>query len=78
MKASVWIELRGQVDALALWRELEGYAMNVTDVIDKVWIYGDCSNEVAGRVIAICSKYGKLTAEIRGCAYEPKKEEGKA
>ena len=77
MKVTVWITIRSQVDAFALWREVKDYGMNVTEAIDKTWVYGDCGSELAGVIVTICLKYGELNADIRRCAYE-KEEEGKA
>lgn len=75
MKVTLWITIRSQVDAFELWKEVKDYSMNVTEAVDKTWVYGDCSPGLAGLIVTICLKYGEVLADIRGCANEKKEEE---
>ena len=65
MKVNVWIEIRGSIDSLLLWKLIEGYKLNLTDLLDKCLVYGDCSCSDAGSVVSICALFGELTVYVR-------------
>ena len=65
MKVNVWIEIRGSIDSLLLWKLIEGYELNLTDLLDKCLVYGDCSCSAAGSVVSICALFGELTVYVR-------------
>ena len=75
MNVKVWIEIQGQVDSIVLWNAIGGFEMNLTEVIEKTWVYGKCSYTDAGRLISICSLFGNLRANIIREGEEDEQEE---
>lgn len=72
----LWVEITGEMDTLMLWSLIERYNLNLTEVIGKCWVYGDCNYTIAGKVIAKCALFGDITAKItRGDANEQEETE---
>ena len=74
----LWIEIKGEIDSPLLWSLIKGYGLNLTDLIDKSLVYGECSYSVANRVIAICARFGDISASIKRGEETEEKEESKA
>lgn len=74
----LWIEIKGEIDSPLLWSLIKGYGLNLTDLIDKSLVYGECSYSVASRVIAICARFGDISASIKRGDENEQKEESKA
>lgn len=64
MNVYLYAELNGKIDSRALWKDVETYGVNVTDLHVKTLIYGEVSLRVALMVIDEASKYGKIQAHI--------------
>ena len=74
-----WIEVVGEIDSRKLWERIKGYQVNLTDVIHKVWVYGEASVQVASEIISICAEFGDIEAKVyKGGAMDEQaqKEEG--
>lgn len=72
----LWVEIEGEIDTLMLWSLIERYNLNLTEVFDKCWVYGECNYTSASRVIAKCALFGNITAKItRGGANEQEETE---
>ena len=79
MRIKLFVEIKGNIDSLMLWELIKDYKMNLTDVGDKTWVYGDVSYLVAGKVISKCALFGDIKAELThggGGADEQKKAQG--
>lgn len=67
------VEIQGEVDSLMLWDLIERYHLNLTEVDDKCWVYGDCNYTTAGKVITKCALFGNISVQLtRGDDNEPK------
>ena len=64
MNVYLYAELNGKIDSRALWKDIEAYGVNVTDLNVKTLIYGEVSLRVALVVVDVASKYGKIQAHI--------------
>lgn len=65
MDVSLWIEIDDTIDAAELWKRVQSYNVNVTEVVIKTWIHGKCSKEDMSRIIAICTEFGDIKATIK-------------
>lgn len=64
MNVTLYAEVDGKIDSRDLYRKLESYGVNVTDLNVKTLIYGEVSLRVALIVIDEASRYGKVKANI--------------
>ena len=53
----LWIEMDELLDSKALWAEIVGFQINLTDLIDKSYLYGSCTIDEALAIISLCEKY---------------------
>lgn len=58
------IEVEGQIDSEGLWNLLEPLDVNLIDLGDGVFIFGQTSPTKLGRAICICSHYGKVKGDF--------------
>lgn len=65
MKAHIWLEIQGKIDSKALWKQLERYGVNVTDLCQKTLVYGEVDIVTAGTIVTICSMHGNIQATVR-------------
>lgn len=72
----LWVEIQGEVDSIMLWDLIERYDLNLTEVDDRCWVYGDCNYTTAGKVITKCALFGNISVKLtRGDDYEPEETE---
>ena len=64
MNVYLYAEMNGKIDSRALWKDIEAYGVNVTDLHVKTLIYGEVSLIVALVVVDVASKYGKIQVHI--------------
>lgn len=64
MNVYLYAEIKGKIDSIKLWHDIESYGVNVTDLEIKTLIYGETSLRVALMVIDEASKYGNIQAHI--------------
>ena len=64
MNVCLYVEIAGKIDYKALWRDVECYGVNVTDLHVKTLIYGELSLRLALIVVDQAAKYGKVQAHI--------------
>ena len=50
--------LQEPIDSVSLYAELEDYYLNVTDVISKIYVYGEVNIFDLDNVLIILLKYG--------------------
>lgn len=58
------IEIEGQIDSKELWHLLEPLNVNLIDLGDSVFVFGQTSSTRLGRTICICSRYGKVKGDF--------------
>lgn len=75
MRRRIFIEIQGEIDGLSLWKLISKYKVNLTEVIDKSWVYGDVELHNIGDIIERCALYGPLKVEIGGVMYEQGEKE---
>ena len=54
------IEIRGKVKSLDLYKKVERFNANVTDIIFLTFVYGEADLNTLIKIILICAKYGKV------------------
>ena len=54
------IEIRGNFKSLELYKKVERFKANVTDIIFLTFVYGEADLNTLIKIILICSKYGKV------------------
>lgn len=64
MKVTVFVQIIGPINSRELWGLVEPFGMNLTDMGEKILVYGECYLETASRVIFHCALYGDVMAEI--------------
>jgi hypothetical protein len=57
MKVSIFASFLYPVDSRTLYEELRNYCVNVTDMIDKVYAYGDIFDTEISDVVMLMLKY---------------------
>ncbi len=75
MRRRIFIEIQGEIDGLSLWKLISQYKVNLTEVIDKSWVYGDVELHNIGDIIERCALYGPLKVEIGGVMHEQSEKE---
>lgn len=58
------VTIKGQIDSKALWEDVKGYDVNVTDLGEFTSVYGKTSMYDSMFIIDICRKYGDITSEV--------------
>ena len=60
------IEIQGKIDSAGLWRHIQEYGVNETDLIDKTLVYGETDSYSAAKIVACCLNYAKnISIEMR-------------
>lgn len=52
--------IKGPFDSKKLWSLISKYNVNLTDLGDKVLVYGDVNIHDAADVLAFCSLFGEI------------------
>lgn len=58
------VTINGKIDSKELWEDVKGYDINVTDLGEVTFVYGEVSMFDSLIIISICRKYGNITHEI--------------
>lgn len=58
------VEFPPNIDAQALYNEVECYHLNVTNINIAVFIYGKVKTYEIGKAITICAKYGMVDINL--------------
>lgn len=74
MPIHINIEIRGKVDTLMLWSLIQRYEINLTELDDVTYIYGEIALHNAGELIARCALFGDLIVQIKGGGSNGQKE----
>ena len=56
--------INGKIDSRELWDDLNSYDVNVTDLGEVTYVYGQVSMYDSLFVIDICRKYGDTISEV--------------
>lgn len=60
------IEIQGKIDSEKLWKNIQEYGVNETDLIDKTLVYGEVDPYQAVKIVACCLNYAKnISVEMR-------------
>lgn len=59
MKMRIVLKLNGKIDAVGLWRMVQKYGVNVTELIDYTVVHGECSELVVLKIINCCLLFCK-------------------
>lgn len=66
---SIIIKIDGRIDSKGLWKQIEDYGVNLTDLGDYSLIYGDVSFVTLVGIMGFCSTFDKIEitcTRIRG------------
>lgn len=58
------VTINGKIDSKELWNDIKGYDVNVTDLGEVTFVYGQVSMYDSMFIIDICRKYGDITHEV--------------
>ena len=58
------VTINGKIDSKKLWNDIKGYDVNVTDLGEVTFVYGQASMYDSMFIIDICRKYGDITHEV--------------
>ena len=58
------VEIKGKIDSKELYQDLDGYNLNVTDLGEMTYVYGQSSMYDSMFILDICRKYGDITSEV--------------
>lgn len=53
-------EITNCTNSRALYRELKGFGLNVTDLGKSVYVHGEIEAKDYDRIIRICAEYGDI------------------
>lgn len=56
--------IKGKIDSKELWNDICRYDVNVTDMGEVTFVYGQVSMYDSMFIIDICRKYGDITSEV--------------
>lgn len=73
------VEIKGEIDTLMLWKLIKSHNLNLLEIGDKCWVYGEADYTAIGDVVSKCALFGSLKAEITkggGRDEQEKKGEG--
>ena len=56
--------IKGKIDSRELWDDIKDYDVNVTDLGEVTYVYGQVSMYDSLFVIDICRKYGDTISEV--------------
>lgn len=56
--------INGKIDSRELWDDIKDYDVNVTDLGEVTYVYGQVSMYDSLFVIDICRKYGDTISEV--------------
>lgn len=66
---SIIIKIDGRIDSKGLWKQIEDYGVNLTDLGDYSLIYGDVNFVTLVGIMGFCSAFDKIEitcTRIRG------------
>ena len=66
---SIIIKIDGRIDSKGLWKQIEDYGVNLTDLGDYSFIYGDVNFVTLVGIMGFCSAFDKIEitcTRIRG------------
>lgn len=58
------VEIKGKIDSRELYQDLQGYDLNVTDLGEATFVYGQTTMYNSMFIIDICRKYGDINSEV--------------
>ena len=58
--------IKGPFDSKKLWSLISHYGVNLTDLDNVVYVYGDVGLSDACSIIVLCSIFGEYTCEYEG------------
>lgn len=58
------VEIKGKIESKELYQDLQGYNLNVTDLGEMTYVYGQSSMYDSMFILDICRKYGDITSEV--------------
>lgn len=58
------IRIDGQINSLDLWQHIQDFKVNLTDLIEFTYVYGETNIDDAAQIIRICALYGNLSIEL--------------
>ena len=56
----LYVVIKGPFDSKKLWSLIERYKVNLTDLGDKVLVYGDVTFQQSVDIIAFCAMFGDI------------------
>lgn len=64
-KMTVFITVKGKINSLELYERIKDYGANVTDLIDKTYVYAiiDIKEDAIEHILTICDEYGECDVE---------------
>lgn len=60
----LWVNICGLDNAKELWDEIGQYDVNLTEVGDVSYVYGEVTMEIATKVIGCCERHGKTEVSL--------------
>jgi hypothetical protein len=58
------VTINGKIDSKELWEDVKCYDINVTDLGEVTFVYGEVSMFDSLIIISICRKYGDIIHEV--------------
>ena len=58
------VTIKGKIDSKELWDDIKGYDVNVTDLGEVTFVYGQATMYDSMFIIDICRKYGDISTEV--------------
>ena len=71
------IEIDGKVDSWMLWKLIKNHNLNLLELGDKTYVYGEANYTVIGDAVSKCALFGNLKAEISKGGVDDEQEKAK-
>lgn len=60
----LWITIVGCDDSAKLWNEIAEFKVNLTDLGETAYIYGEVTMETATKIISLANDYGETEVTL--------------
>lgn len=60
----LWVNIYGAENARELWDKIKPYDVNLTEVGDTSYVYGEVTMETAVKIIGYCEQHGKTEVNL--------------
>jgi hypothetical protein len=65
MSYRVHIIVKQRINAQELWKHIAKYPVNLVELDDSTWVYGEIDGKDLGALVVKCGEFGDIDASIQ-------------